>query len=246
MYKMSLIFSLFHVLLLWFSFTGHKNILKAFSYRFICNLCLLNLFFPVSYLLPHQDGSPRVAGLSRGGTIWSDHTYSTLESPLFQGAAVSRSRWHRCLTGHPLGLVGTCPSSPSLIHHTGGKRGEKADRRQGWLPLGEPQNHNSPERLSENKMENILRNLCFMFFSIICSQICPFPLGKLLTVGSKLGCGTQATRKTLNSGWVSRLRRCNPGNKDSIYSHSSVWRCRLSNIIMSPDSFPGVELEQPL
>lgn len=190
MYKMSLIFSLFHVLLLWSSLTGHKNILKAFNYRFICNLCLLNLFFPVSCSLPHQDGSPRVTGISHGGTIWSDRTYPTLESPLLHGAAVSRSQWHHCPTAHPLGLLGTCPSSPSLVRHTGGKRGEKADRRQGWLPLGEPQNQNRAERLSENKMEETLRKLYFMFFCIICSQICPFSLEKLLTVGSKLGCGT--------------------------------------------------------
>ena len=216
MYKMSLIFSLSHVLLLWFSLTGHKNILKAFSYRLICNLCLLNLFFSCELFISPSGRIPQgVSGISRGGTIWSDRTYPHPWTPPAAGGCCQQVPGHHCPTAHPIGLLGTCPSSPSLVHHTGGKRGEKADRRRGWLPLGELQNQNSPERLSENKMEDTLRNVYFMFFLLMCNQICPFPLGKLLTVGSKLRCGTQATRKALNSGWVSRLRKCNQGTKIS-------------------------------
>ena len=88
---MSLIFSLSHVLLLRFSLTGHKNILKAFSYRLICNLCLLNLFFPVSHSFPHQDGSPGgLLGLAMGRPSGVTVLIPTLEHPLLQGAAVSR------------------------------------------------------------------------------------------------------------------------------------------------------------
>lgn len=81
MYKVSLLFSLFHGLLLWFSFTGCKSILKAFSYRFTCNLCPLSLF-PWELVISQSEGpSHSHRDYLRGDHLESSHWPKSWEMP---------------------------------------------------------------------------------------------------------------------------------------------------------------------
>lgn len=165
-----------------YSLIGHKNILKVFSYRFICNLCLLNLFSGELFTSIRTD-PPGVTGISRGGPIWVIVFTPPRKSPA-AGGCRQQSWWHCCphCSGSLVGLLALSPSSPSLVRHTGGKRGRR--QTEGRLAsFGRTTEPKQRRTLFREESGRDIEKTLFHVFLYNLQLILSFPIGKAADCG---------------------------------------------------------------
>lgn len=168
---MSLIFSLFLVPLLWFSLTGHKNILKALSYRFICNLCPLNRFFFYELLISQSEWIlPQSPGLVVGWPSGVTALISTLPTP-----ETPRHSWWK---GLPSARPGdppqhsrshSRPPSPLPLHSTSHESPRRKMRKTGQnaRPVSfwkTQKTTKTSQEFGKSGMEETWRNLQFILW----------------------------------------------------------------------------------